>query len=335
MYHVEFMGDLDDLRSVLPQHSAQLSETYDRMSRFANWLCHPDGKTAQFNDGKQIAPSIKASPSSSPLSMPPRGGRWFKETGVVAWHDATWSLFFDIGHVGPNYQPGHAHADTLSIEASYQGERLFVDPGCFHYDLGEIRQSDRSTATHNTVCIDEEDSSEVWHIFRVGRRASPCDVKVEFAEDQLTASGSHDGYDHLPGRPRHLRTIQLSNDDTLTIHDEISGNGTHNICGGYLLAPGWHAEVTGQGWLVSRGERQLQVTLSSSCCSNKPEANKPDVDKPDVDKPSERSKVQGLRLSVESQRIHPDYGVRQDALRIQWQYQGAAPLTVNVTVAPS
>ena len=35
----------------------------------------------------------------------------------------------------------------------------------------ERRRYDRSTAAHNTVSIDGTDSSEVWQIFRVGRRA--------------------------------------------------------------------------------------------------------------------------------------------------------------------
>src|SRR5207248_1950066 len=118
-------------------------------------------------------------------------------------------LFFDAGPVGPDYQPGHAHADTLSIECSYRAERLIVDPGTFSYDRDARRNYDRSTAAHNTVSVDGQNSSEVWHIFRVGRRAYPRDVEVVLGSDSFRASASHDGYDQLPGRPRHWRQVEV------------------------------------------------------------------------------------------------------------------------------
>ena len=132
-----------------------------------------------------------------------------------------------MGPVGPEYQPGHAHADTLTFECSFRGRRMCVDPGTLAYDDDTTRRvHDRSTAAHNTVCIDSEDSSEVWHIFRVGRRARPVEVNVSCDEASMTAEASHDGYDHLAGRPRHRRKIEVSADGTLRITDTVSGVGT-------------------------------------------------------------------------------------------------------------
>src|SRR5262249_32712695 len=153
------------------------------------------------------------------------GGRYFPDTGMVAWHGDPWSVFFDVGAVGPDYQPGHAHADTLSVECSYRGRRLFVDPGTYAYDLGARRRYDRSTAAHNTVTADGQDSSEVWHIFRVGRRARPLDVQVAFPGGLLEAAASHTGYDHLPGRPRHVRWLTLTPGGGLVLKDRVEGRG--------------------------------------------------------------------------------------------------------------
>ena len=119
---------------------------------------------------------------------PRRGCQFFPYAGMVVRHGDPWTVFFDVGPVGPDYQPGHAHADTLALETSYRGSRLFVDPGTFAYDRDERRHYDRSTAAHNTVCIDGRDSSEVWHIFRVGRRAYPLDVRVDCGSEATTAS---------------------------------------------------------------------------------------------------------------------------------------------------
>ena len=104
-----------------------------------------------------------------------------------------------------------------------------MDPGTFAYDLDDHRRYDRSTAAHNTVCLDGQDSSEVWHIFRVGRRAYPLDVQVDFSGGGMRASASHDGYDHLPGRPRSLRRLEISREACLTLTDSITGRGDHQI----------------------------------------------------------------------------------------------------------
>ena len=39
------------------------------------------------------------------------------------------SAFIDVAPIGPDYLPGHAHADTLSFEFSAFGQRVFVNSG--------------------------------------------------------------------------------------------------------------------------------------------------------------------------------------------------------------
>ena len=41
----------------------------------------------------------------------------------------------DVALIGPNYQPGHAHADVLSFELSLFGQRLLVNIGTSEYRL--------------------------------------------------------------------------------------------------------------------------------------------------------------------------------------------------------
>ena len=78
----------------------------------------------------------------------------------------------DVAPVGPDYLPGHAHADTLSFELSLFGQRVLVNSGTSQYEAGPERSRQRGTAAHNTVIVDGHDSSEVWAGFRVARRAS-------------------------------------------------------------------------------------------------------------------------------------------------------------------
>lgn len=79
-------------------------------------------------------------------------------------------VIFDAANVGPNYIPGHAHADTLSFELSIGVERVFVNTGISRYGSDHKRLQERSTAAHNTVEIDGLNSSQVWSGFRVAKR---------------------------------------------------------------------------------------------------------------------------------------------------------------------
>src|SRR5690606_31821478 len=105
---------------------------------------------------------------------------------------------FDAGPLGPDYLPAHGHADTLTFELSLNGQRVVVDSGVSTYETGPQRDRERSTAAHNTVTIDGENSSEVWASFRVGRRASVFDVRTAEGEDDIVVSATHDGYRSLP-----------------------------------------------------------------------------------------------------------------------------------------
>ena len=80
-------------------------------------------------------------------------------------------LVCDVAPIGPDHLPAHAHADTLSFELSFKGRRVFVNSGTSEYGLSAERQRQRGTAAHNTLVLDEENSSEVWAGFRVARRA--------------------------------------------------------------------------------------------------------------------------------------------------------------------
>ena len=64
--------------------------------------------------------------------------------------------------MGPDYIPGHAHADTLSFELSIGAQRVFVNSGTSEYGLSPKRLNQRKTAAHNTVEVDGKDSSQVW-----------------------------------------------------------------------------------------------------------------------------------------------------------------------------
>jgi uncharacterized heparinase superfamily protein len=116
------------------------------------------------------------------------------ESGYRKFHNEDWTVVMDLAEVGPSFQPGHAHADTLSFELyDHNGLPLITDVGTSTYQPNERRQWERSTEAHNTVSYAGLNSSDVWGGFRTARRAKI----IERSESGDSFQASHDGYRHL------------------------------------------------------------------------------------------------------------------------------------------
>jgi len=308
LYHRHVMHDLHMLSEMTDNAVVRdrLKSVVTRMEQFDAWVRHPDGGLVLFNDAAldEEPPPLDTAPP--PPTTVPRGSRHFSDTGLAVWRGPRWTLFFDIGPIGPDYQPGHGHADNLTLECSYAGERLFLDPGTHSYDFDERRAYDRSTVAHNTVCVDNTSSSEVWHIFRVGRRARPIDVNVAADGTQFDASAAHDGYSRFG--VIHRRRVRLTNDETLSITDRLEGRGSHKLEGGWLLAPGWKATPAESGWQLQREGKSLRVRLQG---------------------PTD------LRLSLEAKPWHPRFGVEIPTTRLVWRWEGSLPFELMTSVSAS
>jgi uncharacterized heparinase superfamily protein len=130
-------------------------------------------------------------------------------------------LIADIGKIGPDYIPGHAHADTLSFELAVNGCRLVVNHGTSCYGISSKRLFERGTLSHSTLCIDGHNSSDVWSGFRVGRRALPIRFEIKSLNPLIFSCG-HNGYLHLENPSLHFRIWEL-NEGSLSIKDNIDG----------------------------------------------------------------------------------------------------------------
>lgn len=240
MYHAIIAADVLDLIAanrvmpgVLPiRLTDSLSEVAGRMVAWAEMMSHPDGDISFFNDAAfGIAP--RASDLAAQLAAlklaRTRLGRlpvWKSENaGYVRAEVKDAVLFVDLAKVGPDYLPGHAHADTLSCELSLFGSRFLVNTGTSIYESSPDRYWERSTTAHNTVVVDGHDSSEVWSSFRVARRASPRDLHASHDSGSVVLAGSHNGYHRLPGRVTHRRHWSLKS-SSLEIIDRLDGSWT-------------------------------------------------------------------------------------------------------------
>lgn len=112
------------------------------------------------------------------------------ESGYRKIKKENYECIVDVGEVGASYIPGHAHADTFNFELYIQNKPFIVDSGLSTYNTGKQRDNERSTKAHNTVEINETNSSEVWGGFRVASRANI----IEVVEKEDFIKATHDGY---------------------------------------------------------------------------------------------------------------------------------------------
>jgi uncharacterized heparinase superfamily protein len=165
--------------------------------------------------------------------------RGLGESGYLRIENNSAVIIFDAAPLGPDYQPGHGHADTLSFELSSRGHRIFVNSGTSTYEQNSLRNYERGTAAHNTIRIDGLDQSEVWANFRVARRARPFDVQTDH---RFFVEAAHDGYHRLCSKVTHRRRIDL-NGNVVTITDRLEGSGHHSAELYFHLAPNADPEL--------------------------------------------------------------------------------------------
>jgi uncharacterized heparinase superfamily protein len=238
MYHAIFLEDILDLINIAKVYPKIIQESQVNqwlkisiiMLKWLDTMTHPDGEISFFNDAAlKIAPNLdQLKKYAQRLGVNYSFIKFnkvthLKDSGYVRLTSGNVVVLLDIAPIGPDYQPGHAHADTLSFEFSLFGQRLIVNGGTSEYEVSAVRQYERSTKAHNTVEVNNENSSEVWSSFRVARRAYPFDLKIEVLENFASITCSHDGYKRLTGKLIHRRNWQLF-ESYLIVKDNVKGS---------------------------------------------------------------------------------------------------------------
>lgn len=240
MYHSLILVDMLDMYNLCqayPDASRNklvnlLRGNIPKMLRFMSLMAHNDGGVSFFNDSVDgIAPTKKRIEIyAAQLGFETCGFDAMRvqvvdsdSSGYMIASANGAKLIFDAANVGPDYIPGHAHADTLSFELSIGDERVFVNTGTSQYGLGPQRIAERKTAAHNTVEIDGLDSSQVWSGFRVAERARVIERSSECDEKKALLRASHNGYKVIYGGPIHTRSLALER-SSLRVVDKLSGD---------------------------------------------------------------------------------------------------------------
>lgn len=185
-------------------------------------------------------------------------------SGIVVLGTPRVRVIADVGALCPDELPAHAQADTFTFELSVDGVRLVVDSGVDEYAPGKWRAYYRSTRAHNTVVVDEADSSECWGSFRAARRARVHDARVSARAGWRELSARHDGFRRLGGGVDHARTFALHDSGLLVVRDVVTGHGAHRVDRFLHLHPGVEI-LPGAGpsdRVLRRGDVAVRLTWS-------------------------------------------------------------------------
>jgi uncharacterized heparinase superfamily protein len=268
MYHDAVLQDLLELALVAQAAGVPQPISLDvlrKMATFRMTLMHSDGSRARFNDiveglvstSHQIGSLYElfdpewqwAEPSRVELSA----------SGYYGYRDGRNGerFFIDAGEPGPRYQPAHAHCGLLSFEFSVFDQQWIVDPGAAGYADDPLRNYARSTRAHNTLSIGGHEQSQIWGVFRMGRRA-----RVEWARVGSHADGgwSFDGAyrPQFDRRILHQRVVTRGSGGVWRVRDRVTGTEAP-VEGALHFHPDVLVEVGPDRLVCRRGDRSIQV----------------------------------------------------------------------------
>lgn len=276
MYHnliLVDMLDMHNLASAFPDRvserlKALIEEKIPLMLNYMNIMSHPDNGVSFFNDSTDgIAPSKRViedyainlgfnlpEPLENDVFEGDKSGYFVAEFGAS-------KLIFDGANVGPDYIPGHGHADTLSLELSVGKQRVLVNRGTSVYGLSQERLSQRKTSAHNTVEVNQRDSSQVWSGFRVAKRAKIIERSMKrLSEDSAVFEATHNGYKTLFGGCFHKRKVEFSK-NKLVVFDSLEGDFQQAV-GRFHFHPSVIVDLQDNELTITSEHFTMKATLS-------------------------------------------------------------------------
>jgi len=263
-YHCQVLADLIDVADLLLAAgwapTDELSAATGRMRSWLGAVLTPDSQVPLLNDGYPVEPEFVATLRPGPVPDGPL--LVLPATGLVRAVAGDWHLLADVGPPCPPSLPAHAHADTFGCLVHVDKIPLLIDTGTSTYEPGPTRAHERSTAAHSTVQVDGTDSTEVWDVFRAGRRARVSGLVTHADSSGITCEAVHNGYRSLRGRPLHRRRWSLTSGG-LKVDDTITGRGRHEVVIRWQLAAGSAIRIAEASAIVISPAGTFSVTVAT------------------------------------------------------------------------
>ena len=260
-----------------------------------------------------LGPAGLSAYDAIPDKAEPVGSRAFTDGGFFVMRGEGRHLVVS----GPGRGPAaHLHHDLLSFECWVDGTAYVLDPGTYGYSGSrEWRNRFRSTASHNTVVVDDHEQTRLLDdpsLFPVESDGAARFTlrRWEVGDDLDRFDGEHTGYTRLPEPVVHRRQIWFHKGQGVwVVRDALVGEGTHTVRGFLHLAP---LGVT----LESEAPWVVRVTGAAS------------------DLVIAWSPEPGLSVTVGEGWLSQHYGAIQAAPVVTYQKRGVVPMVITFVLAP-
>lgn len=234
MYHLWVVNRMLESLQILRSstfHAKDLLELIDaKLKLMLGWIVQMqfgNGSLPAINDSAEgYGPGVQAILKSACDLGLKASIHSLKESGFRKFKNRHFEMLVDVNGLTPSEAPGHSHADTFHFILHVFGDPLIIDTGVSTYELSQTRLYERSTAAHNTVTVKDLNQSELYGVFRAGRRAKVKLTKISPKE----LEASHDGYKHIG--VKHTRHFAFENDE-IVITDTITSKQPIK-CSAYL-----------------------------------------------------------------------------------------------------
>jgi len=161
-----------------------------------------------------------------------------RKTGMAVLRTGRAYAVFSALRNGQDGAGGHSHGDKLGVEYSLGARNILVDPGlgCYMSDF-ELRKLFRSAKSHSVLIADGGEINPIcpgypWYV--------PDEARARFTTADLksnTITGESRAFYDSSSKIIHHRTVHLSRNGTLAIHDRVTGLGRHSMEWRFVLAP--------------------------------------------------------------------------------------------------
>jgi hypothetical protein len=205
-------GDSDDARGFVFSQDESALEVTTQLGALLfdepRWLrfCARPTAAAQALIPDLLGGFTRQAPNSDPVC------ELFKDAGLACVHSdsGTTRLLMDFGALGYTSIAAHGHADALAIWMAIGDEYFVIDAGTYAYHSHpEWRTYFRSTAAHNTACIDGRNQSQIAGRFLWKNKAKARLVRFQESGDRVIIEAEHDGYMRLDDPVVHHRCLDF------------------------------------------------------------------------------------------------------------------------------
>ena len=264
-YHAQVAADLIECRVAMGDTApASLDDTIERMAQTAIDLSLAGDRPGLFNDAgltmayppEEIARVAALITRRAPTRR--RAVFAYPDAGYFGAHSERLSVICDMGRIGPDDLPAHAHGDIGSFELAVDGLAVIVDQGVFEYVAGPKRAASRASASHNVLSIDGADQAEFFGAFRCGTRPKVDHVQWHPDATGFALSGRHDGYRRTAGGPYVTRRLSCDG-DCVAISDHLSGPPDGAVRVALLLHPEVEIDKSDGATVLRRGASRIMV----------------------------------------------------------------------------